>query len=127
MQNMNFTAHAGGDAEFRQVSSGGIEIVNVNVALTDGWGDKKRTIWSKLRIMKKSIPEFMRNIRKGDKITVSNAVYLVDDYDGKDGPKQAHYFLAGFGADVEVQAKAQTYAATEEEVKNAADDENLPF
>lgn len=130
MQNMTFTANAGGDAECRTTQSG-TEIVNVNIALSSGFGDNKRTTWSKLRILKKTMPEFMRNIKKGDRLLVSNAVYLVDDFDGKDGEKkQAHYFLAGFGSDIDVSAKAEYSAPStpsQAPQQSTDDDDNLPF
>ena len=132
MNNMNFTAHAGGDAETRYTQAGD-PIVTVNIALKTGFGKKAKTHWSKLTIFGKHA-EWLGEIQKGEMILVSGAQYEVDEWTTKDGEKRkTHSFIAGFGSEVtRIQlAPKNEVAHGTTDIPNTdidpADDDNLPF
>ena len=102
MNNCNFTAHAGADAETRYGGTENKPIVTVNVALKTGFGQKAKTHWSKLTIFGKQA-EWLGEIRKGNMILVSGAQYEVEEWTTKDGEKRkTHSFVAGYGSDVQI-------------------------
>lgn len=86
--------HAAADAELRHLQ-GGNAVCEIRMAITSGFGDNKKTIWTKAVIWGKPA-EWMATCQKGDTVVLQNAEFCVDEWDGKDGSKQkTHYFSCG--------------------------------
>lgn len=86
--------HAAADAELRHLQSGNA-VCEIRMALTSGYGDNKKTVWTKATIWGKPA-EWMATCQKGDTVVLQNAEFCVDEWEGKDGTKQkTHYFSCG--------------------------------
>lgn len=96
MPNINkcfLTGHAGRDAETR-VTPSGKAITEINLAINNGYGENKKTVWTKIKIIGKPV-EWMRDVRKGDAVSVAGAEYCTDEGERK----TFHYFLCGVGCE----------------------------
>lgn len=82
-----FTGYLGKDAELKY-TSGGDPVCEFSVAVTSGYGDKKKTSWANCALFGKSasggLPEYLK---KGVQVAVSGEVTL-DEWHGKDGAIQ---------------------------------------
>jgi len=139
LNSFTMIGNAGSDAETRYTKDNK-PVTNISVALTEGWGDRKRTVWTKLRVIG-AAAEFMGKVQKGDRVICSGAAYCVDEWDDKDGEKKrSHYFLAGIKATVSYLSKDGRPTESTQDERPAGDgaqgqrkpaevddDEELPF
>ena len=114
----------GRDAEMRYLANGKA-VTNFSVAVSDGFGEQKRTIWIRVSAWEKTA-EACAALKKGAKVLVEGR--LVADaqtggpkvYDGKSGP----------AASFEVSANRVVFLSPRTEGENApsdAGDTDLPF
>lgn len=95
----NVIGHATRDAIVRYLPAGTC-ICEICLALTSGYKDKEKTIFTKVVVFGKQA-EFLADVCKGDLITCLNVEFTVDDYTAKTGEeKRIHYFKSSFGSNV---------------------------
>jgi len=93
----NIAGHAAADAELRTTPSG-TKVCEIRMAVNAGWGDNKKTVWTKIVIWGKPA-EWMAGCQKGDTVVTNNAEFSVDEWTNKDNEKRrTHYFTAGNGS-----------------------------
>jgi single-strand DNA-binding protein len=82
-----FTGHLGKDAELKYTSSGD-PVCEFSVAVTSGYGERKKTTWANCALFGKAasggLPEYLK---KGVQVAVSGELTL-DEWQGKDGTAQ---------------------------------------
>ncbi len=85
MNNWSIIGRLGKDAESR-VTTTGTKVVNFNVALEVGWGERAKTMWVRCKWFGDSAAKVAQYIRKGDRIGVIGSCELETwDSDGKTG------------------------------------------
>lgn len=131
MPNVNkcfITGHAGRDAETRTTPNGKT-ITEINIAVNNGYGENKKTVWTKLKIIGKPA-EWMSGACKGDVVSANGAEYCVDEVKKESGIERYHYFLCGMGCDVYYTSKNENEGgrtqAKYDENQEVKEDE-LPF
>jgi single-strand DNA-binding protein len=80
MQTITITGRVGGNAETRQAGSN--NVTNFNVAVDQGWGDKKQTNWFRIAIWGERGGKLQQYINKGDKVVVTGELEI-GEYQGK--------------------------------------------
>lgn len=86
MNNVNVIGRSARDAELRYTPSG-IAVCELNIAVDDGWGENKSTVWLGIVCWQKTA-ELAASIRKGDRIGISGRL-TQDEWDDKEtGKKQ---------------------------------------
>lgn len=82
-----FTGNLGKDAELKYTSSGD-PVCSFSVAVSSGYGDKKKTSWANCSLFGKSasgsLPDYLK---KGTQVAVSGELTL-DEWQGNDGTAQ---------------------------------------
>lgn len=83
----NFTGNLGKDAEVKYLPSGE-PICTFSVAVTSGYGDKKKTTWAGCAIFGKQAASALPTyLTQGTSVAVSGEITL-DEWQGQDGTKQ---------------------------------------
>lgn len=80
MQQIQITGRVGQDAEIRQAGSS--EVTSFNVAVDQGFGDKKLTNWFRVSIWGERGRKLAGHILKGNKIAVAGDLEI-GEYNGK--------------------------------------------
>lgn len=82
----NFTGNLGKDSEVKYLKSGEA-ICTFSVAVTAGYGDKKKTTWANCAIYgKQASGQLPSYLTQGTQVAVSGEVFL-DEWQGQDGTK----------------------------------------
>ena len=97
MKNIVIAGNIGKDAEVRE--AGQSRVTGFTVAVDDGWGDKKRTLWFDCNWWGQRGEKVAQYIRKGGKITVCGEL-STREHDGKT-------YLTVNVSDVTLQSKAE--------------------
>lgn len=80
MQTIILTGRAGGNAETRD--AGGNTVTSFNLAVDQGYGDRKTTNWFRISIWGDRGAKLREHIRKGDKLAVTGEL-TIGEYNGK--------------------------------------------
>jgi single-strand DNA-binding protein len=80
---MVFTGNCGADMEIRHTPKG-VAIGTVNVAVTSGWGDNKKTTWVKCTMFKERAEKLAPYLTKGTPVTMSGE-FQMDEWTDKEG------------------------------------------
>ncbi len=80
---MVFTGNCGADMEIRHTPKG-VAIGTVNVAVTSGWGDNKKTTWVKCTMFKERAERLAQYLTKGTPVTVAGE-FQMDEWTDKEG------------------------------------------
>ena len=80
MQIIMLTGRVGGDAETRQAGSG--EVTSFNLAVDQGWGERKTTNWYRVSIWGDRGRKLAGHILKGNKLAVTGE-FSIGEYNGK--------------------------------------------
>jgi single-strand DNA-binding protein len=81
MKNLTLAGNIGKSAELRTTSNGE-KVAGFSVAVDDGFGDKKRTLWFDCSIWGKRAETLAPMLLKGNKVCVSGD-FSTRDHDGK--------------------------------------------
>ncbi|KPF66088.1 hypothetical protein IP84_16875 [beta proteobacterium AAP99] len=103
MNNWNFVARLGADAELRHTPKGE-PVCSFRCAVDSGWGERKATTWPTVQLWGKRAESLKPYLSKGTQVAVSGEVTL-REYDKKDGSKG--YSLDVRAADVTLLGKAE--------------------
>ena len=85
MNNVNLIGRIGADPEIRH-TPGGKTVANLNLAVDDGWGDNKKTVWIGVTLWGTTAELCGRACRKGDRLGITGR--LSQEEWEKDGKKQ---------------------------------------
>lgn len=80
MQIITLSGRVGGDAEVRQAGSN--EVTSFNLAVDQGWGERKATNWFRVSIWGDRGRKLAGHILKGNKLVVSGELEI-GEYNGK--------------------------------------------
>jgi single-strand DNA-binding protein len=80
MQMIFLTGRVGGDAETRTAGSG--EVTSFNLAVDQGWGERKSTNWFRVSIWGDRGRKLAGHILKGNKLAVTGEL-SIGEYNGK--------------------------------------------
>ena len=80
MQTVFLTGRVGGDAEVRTAGNG--EVTSFNLAVDQGWGERKATNWYRVSIWGDRGRKLAGHITKGNKIAVTGELEI-GEYNGK--------------------------------------------
>lgn len=80
MQVITLTGRAGANAETRD--AGGNTVTSFNLAVDQGYGDRKTTNWFRISIWGDRGAKLREHIRKGDKLAVTGEL-TIGEYQGK--------------------------------------------
>jgi len=95
LNSCNLIGNLGKDAEVNKTSAGKT-IVNLSLAVSSGWGEYKRTAWTRISVFGKNAEWIEKDgAYKGDLCIVSNAEYRVDDVEKGDKIERYHSFVVG--------------------------------
>jgi len=83
MKSVVIAGRLGKAAELRR-TQGGDPVLGFSVAVDDGWGENKRTLWFKCSLWGKRGESLAEHLGKGAAVTVSGDL-STDEYDGKTG------------------------------------------
>ena len=81
MKNITILGNCGNAPEQRTTQSGQ-KVTGFSLAVNDGYGDKKRTLWFRCSIWGKRSDVIAQNVNKGDKLCVTGDL-STDEYEGK--------------------------------------------
>jgi len=85
MKSMTFTGRLGRDAEVRN-TKGGEKVCNFAVAVDDGYGDRKTTLWIDCSLWGDRGPRLVEFLKKGTEVTIIGDPSL-KEFDKRDGSK----------------------------------------
>ena len=85
INNINVSGNVGRDCELR-VTQNGKSIASFSIAVTQGFGENKKTSWPICKMFGKMAEGLQSYIKKGDQITVSGE-YVTEEWE-KDGVKR---------------------------------------
>jgi single-strand DNA-binding protein len=80
MKNVTILGNVGKTPETREAGSG--TVTGFSMAVSDGWGDKKTTIWFDVSVWGKRGEVIANNVNKGDKLCVTGDL-STREYNGK--------------------------------------------
>ena len=80
MQYITLNGRISGDAEIRQAGSS--DVTTFNLAVDQGWGDKKTTNWFRIQIWGKKGTGMAKYLLKGGQVTVVGELEI-GEYNGK--------------------------------------------
>jgi len=90
LNSCNLIGHLGKDAEINKTDAGKT-IVNLSLAVSSGWGEYKRTAWTRISVFGKNAEWIAADgAKKGDLCIVINAEYRVDDVEKGDKIERYH-------------------------------------
>lgn len=81
MKNITIAGNIGRDAELRRTQDG-TPVAGFTVAVNDGWGENKRTIWFECSIWGQRAERLAEMLVKGGKVAVSGDL-STREYDGR--------------------------------------------
>lgn len=91
INNCVFSGNLGRDVELKQTNSGK-SVASASIAVTNGWGDNKRTSWVRLVAWEKTAEILEKYCKKGDKITVV-CEYQEREYESDGKKKYSSEFI----------------------------------
>lgn len=114
----------GKDPETR-TTQGGQAVCSFSVATDHGFGERKKTTWTKVVVFGKQAEFCQKNLIKGDRVAASGALYL-DEWEGKNGKQ---YTLTMDARDVEKQwdRKNGDDAPADREPARRNNNDDIPF
>ncbi len=80
-----FSGNLGSDAEMR-FTKGGTQVVQFSVAVTSGWGDKKKTNWVRCTLFGNRGESLAPYLNKGQQVVVSGE-FSINEWEGQNGEK----------------------------------------
>ena len=115
------------DPELRYTPAGKA-VCTLNIAVNDGWGDNKSTIWIKAAVWEKGAESAAEHVKKGSSVLVEGRLSPDKDtgsprvYQRKDGE---------YGASYDMTAEVWRFVGNKntgaEVVSEVSTDENIPF
>jgi len=81
MKTITILGNCGKTPELRTTRSGQ-KVCGFSLAVSDGYGDKKRTLWFRCSVWGKRADVIANNVNKGDKLCVTGDL-STDEYEGK--------------------------------------------
>ena len=81
-----FDGKCGGDMAVRHTPNGKV-VGSVNVALTQGWGDNKKTYWINCKFFNERAEKLAPHLRKGVSVVVAGE-FVLDEWVDKEGAKR---------------------------------------
>ncbi len=87
MNQVNIIGRVGGDIELRYTPAGKA-VCELNLAVDDGWGDNKKTVWLGVVIWGATADLAQRAVRKGDRIGITGRLSQDEWEDKATGKKQ---------------------------------------
>jgi len=86
MNSVNITGRVGGDIELRYTPSGKA-VCNVNLAVDEGFGDNKKTLWLDVTIWDKQAETAQKFVHKGDMLAITGRLSQDEWEDKQTGKK----------------------------------------
>jgi len=86
INNLVFTGNCGGDMEVRYTKAGKA-VGSVNVAMTQGWGESKKTTWVKCTVWGDRADSLAPYLKKGTPVTMQGELEI-DVWQNKEGVDQ---------------------------------------
>lgn len=86
-QRITILGNAGSDPEVREVGQDHKLVANFNVAINEGYGDRKTTLWLRVIAWEKLAEVAEKYLHKGDQVLVDGRLQ-VRTYDDKDGAQR---------------------------------------
>ena len=128
---MNQTSHigyCGSTPELKQTNSGKA-VCNFRLAVSDGYGEKKKTIWLTIQCWEKTADVVAKHLSKGDQVGVAGKLQM-DEYE-KDGQKVTKIYIQAsnitFLGKKETPAQPPARQAAQQEQPNLGNDDDIPF
>ena len=128
MNQTNHIGYCGSTPELKYTQSGKA-VCNFRLAVSDGYGEKKKTIWLTVQCWEKTAEVVAKHLSKRDQVGVSGKLQM-DEYD-KDGQKVTKIYIQAsnitfLGKKQEAPAQPQARQATQPE-PNLGDEDDIPF
>lgn len=86
MNNVNLIGRAGADPELKYTPKG-TAVVELNLAVDDGWGENKKTAWIGITIWGATAELAARAIKKGDRVGITGRLSQEEWEDKNTGKK----------------------------------------
>ena len=86
MNSVNIIGRIGGEIELRHTPSGKA-VAEINLAVDDGWGENKKTVWIGVTLWGATAELAARALTKGDRVGITGRLSQ-DEWVGNDGKKQ---------------------------------------
>ncbi len=113
-----FRGRLGSDPQLRTTQTGE-PVANFNLAIDQGYGERKTTVWVRVSVWGKQAEACARHLSKGDLVAVSSEVFRVSAWASQDGSPQGQ---------LEVTARRVDFIITKRgEPQDAASNEEVPF
>jgi len=125
---MLMAGNLGHDVEVRYTPSGKA-VADISIALDQGFGDNKSTVWTKLTVWEETA-ERLTDAQKGDNIIAINVEYRTETYKNKDDVEVTkHYFHAGKFSRVAIIQKSVAVREQDpaEDLASEHDGDGCPF
>ena len=87
MNRVNIIGRVGGEIELRHTATGKA-VTEINLAVDDGWGENKKTVWVGVTIWGVTAELAQRAIRKGDRVGIDGRLSQDEWEDKATGKKQ---------------------------------------
>jgi single-strand DNA-binding protein len=87
MNRVNIIGRVGGEIELRHTPTGKA-VTEINLAVDDGWGENKKTVWVGVTIWGATAELAQRAIRKGDRVGIDGRLSQDEWEDKATGKKQ---------------------------------------
>lgn len=123
MNTWSFIGRVGRDGEFR-VTSTGKEVLSFSVAVDSGFGQNKKTTWTRVFVWGKRGEALAKYIIKGNQIGVVGEVSL-NEYTAKDGTTK--YTLDVNASDVTLIKSGSPQAEQATQIAGEFEDSEIPF
>ena len=122
------TGNLGADPEQRNPGAGPVEL---RLADSTGYGERKRTAWWRVKVWGKTGEYALGTLRKGDMVTVAGEA-SVDEWQGRDGQTRYTLELNAQRLDGPFRRRSRDDAGgyerrPERNAKPYADDDSIPF
>jgi len=101
-------------------------VTSMSVAVSDGFGDKKHTLWFRVSAWKKQAESCNQFLAKGSKVLVEGTLRADEDgnpriWTGKDGQERASYEITAHNVRFLSSSKDEPAS------KSPANDDDMPF
>lgn len=87
MNSVNVIGRVGGEIELRYTPSGKA-VAEINLAVDDGWGENKKTVWLVVVIWGATAELAARSVNKGDRLGITGRLSQDEWEDKQNGKKQ---------------------------------------
>lgn len=136
---ITITGNLGRDPEMKYLSDGKA-VTSFTVAVTDGFGDKKKTIWVKVSVWGKPAENANQYLRKGSTVLVEGKLVTDESgnprtYTAKDGTTRASFevnaseivYLSKAEKNEEQQQPTSATAPRKSVPQSTIDEDDIPF